>query len=401
MNRTKTTAINRLSFLTLFIVLLIPGMHANAQHRADIVDTAVSAGTFNTLAAALEAAGLVETLKEANALTVFAPTDEAFAKLPAGTVESLLKPENKDQLIGILTYHVAKGRLRAEEVAELRAVETLNGQRVTIGLAEGRLALNESNVLATDVRASNGIIHVIDEVLIPETKKIPEIARDAGSFSTLLTAVQKAGLTEALLGEGPFTVFAPTNEAFGDLPSGTVESLLKPENRNELQRILKYHVVQGRLYTDDFFKNRNVRTLAGVKVRLAFADGAFRANTSNAVLTDIDAANGVIHVIDRVLLPESMSSASASASNIMELAIEKGVPLFNSGQKAACAAVYQVAAESVLALNDVPEEAKRPLRKALERVQTTHSASRQAWMLREGLDQSLHVLENTRLMATN
>ena len=401
MQRTRTTWIERVTLLSLAILLIIPVIQSNAQHRADIVDTAVAAGSFNTLAAALDAAGLVGTLKEANSLTVFAPTDEAFAKLPSGTVESLLKPENKDQLISILTYHVAKGRLRAEEVADLRTAETLNGQRIDITIGDGRLKLNESTVQATDIRASNGIIHVIDEVLIPETRTIPEIAGDAGSFRTLLAAVQEAGLTDALLGDGPFTVFAPTDEAFGNLPSGTVESLLKPENREQLQRILKYHVVQGRLYTDDFFKTRNIRTLAESRVRLSFADGAFRINTSEAVATNIDAANGVIHVIDRVLLPESMSSASAAASNIMQLAIEKGVPLFNAGQEAACVAVYQVAAESVLALNNVSEDAKKPLRKALERIRTTHSANRQAWMLREGLDQSLNILETSGLMATN
>ena len=374
-----------------------------AQHKShrsnDIVDTAVAAGNFNTLAAALDAAGLVNTIKEARSLTVFAPTDEAFAKLPEGTVESLLKPENKDQLVAVLTYHVAKGRVRAQEVAGLRTVETLNGQRVDIGINEGRIQLDNSNVIAADIRASNGIIHVIDEVLIPETAKIPEIAQKAGRFNTLVSALQEAGLVEPLLGKGPFTVFAPTDNAFASLPGGTVATLLKPENREELQRILKYHVVEGRLYTDDFLRNRTFTTLAGVKVRLSFNEGEFRANTSTVVATDIDAANGVIHVIDEVLLPESMSTASTAAFDVMTLAIEKGVPLFNHGQKGACVAVYQVAAESVIAMQGISEEAKKPLRKALDKIQTTHNSSRQAWMLREGLDSSLKILEGNTLMA--
>lgn len=398
----NTTLLRNICLAFAFICFISTDLMA--QHRSsrgsDIVDTAVAAGSFNTLAAALEAAGLVETIKDANSLTVFAPTDEAFEKLPKGTVESLLKPENKDQLIAVLTYHVAKGRVRAQEVAGLRTVETLNGQRVDIAVNEGRIQLNESNVISADIRASNGIIHVIDEVLIPESKKIPEIAQRAGNFGTLVTALQEAKLVEPLLGDGPFTVLAPTDDAFSALPEGTVASLLKPENRDELQRILKYHVVQGRLYSDDFLKNRTYTTLAGVKVKLTFKDGGFKANSSDVVASDIDAANGVIHVIDAVLLPEKMSTASAAAFDVMTLAIEKGVPLFNHGQESACAAVYQVAAESVIAMQGVAEEAKRPLRRALDKIRNTHSSSRQAWMLREGLDSSMEVLSNSTMMAS-
>ena len=395
---------SRLYKVLLLSLLLAITADSMAQHRSqrgdDIVDTAVKAGSFNTLAAALEAADLVKTIKNANSLTVFAPTDEAFAKLPAGTVETLLKPENKDQLIAILTYHVVEGRVRAQEVAGLRTAETLNGQRVHISVEDGRIQLNESNVISADVRASNGIIHVIDEVLIPETKNIPEIAQEARTFKTLITALQEAELVEPLLGKGPFTVLAPTDKAFGALPDGTVASLLKPENRAELQRILTYHVIEGRLYTDDFLRNRTYKTLAGAKVKLSFADGTFRANGSTVISSDIDAANGVIHVIDAVLLPETMSTASSAAFDVMTLAIEKGVPLYNHGQKGACAAIYEVAAESVIAMQGVSEDAKKPLRLALNNIETTHSKSRQAWMLREGLDRSLEVLEDNTMMAS-
>jgi len=394
----------RLHGLLIVALMIFSATDLTAQHKSqrtsDIVDTAVAAGSFNTLAAALDAADLVDTIKGAKSLTVFAPTDEAFARLPKGTVESLLKPENKDQLISILTYHVAKGRVRAEEVAGLRTVETLNGQRVGISIEDGRIQLNESNVVSADIRASNGIIHVIDEVLIPESMRIPEIAQKAGSFRTLVTALQEAELVEALLGKGPFTVFAPTDDAFSALPEGTVASLLKPENRDDLQRILKYHVVQGRLYTDDFLRNRTFKTLAGAKVKLSFTNGTFSANDSKVVSSDIDAANGVIHVIDAVLLPEIMSTASAGAYDVMTLAIEKGVPLYNHGQKAACAAIYEVAAKSVLAMQGISEEAKKPLRMALNKIQATHSSSQQAWMLREALDSSLEALSDNTMMAS-
>jgi transforming growth factor-beta-induced protein len=141
---------------------------AKATAPADIVDTAVAAGSFKTLATALTAAGLVETLKGPGPFTVFAPTDEAFAKLPAGTLESLLKPENKAKLAGILTYHVVAGKLMAADVVKLTSAKTVNGQSVKISVDGGKVKVNDANVVKTDVGASNGVIHVIDAVLLPK-----------------------------------------------------------------------------------------------------------------------------------------------------------------------------------------------------------------------------------------
>jgi uncharacterized surface protein with fasciclin (FAS1) repeats len=141
---------------------------AFAQSNKDIVDTAVAAGDFKTLAAALQAAGLVDTLKGAGPFTVFAPTDEAFAKLPAGTVESLLKPENKQKLISILTYHVVAGKVMANDVVKLHEAKTVNGQDVKIMVDGGNVMVNNANVVKTDILCSNGVIHVIDAVLLPQ-----------------------------------------------------------------------------------------------------------------------------------------------------------------------------------------------------------------------------------------
>ncbi len=133
----------------------------------DIVETAVAAGSFNTLAAALEAGGLIETLKSAGPFTVFAPTDEAFAKLPAGTLDNLLKPENKEQLVAILTYHVVPGKVMAADVVKLQSAKTVNGKEVSIKAGENGVTIDNANVVTTDIDTSNGVIHVIDQVLIP------------------------------------------------------------------------------------------------------------------------------------------------------------------------------------------------------------------------------------------
>ena len=151
--------------LLLLATDLLAGSYGKKQ--SDIVDTAVSAGTFNTLAAALEAGGLVDTLKADGPYTVFAPTDEAFAKLPDGTVETLLLPENKDKLVEILTYHVVAGKVTAAEVVTLESAKTANGSDIAIRVVDETVFINDSRVVATDIGASNGIIHVVDTVILP------------------------------------------------------------------------------------------------------------------------------------------------------------------------------------------------------------------------------------------
>jgi len=165
--KSKVTGIASAAAVALTVVgLLIGGNLARASNQ-DIVDTAVGAGQFKTLATALKAADLVETLKGPGPFTVFAPTDEAFAKLPAGTVESLLKPENKAKLTAILTYHVVPGAVKAEQVTTLDEAKTVNGAMVKISTEDGKVMINDATVTTADIPASNGVIHVIDKVILP------------------------------------------------------------------------------------------------------------------------------------------------------------------------------------------------------------------------------------------
>jgi uncharacterized surface protein with fasciclin (FAS1) repeats len=160
-------AIRKAAALALtFGLVATVGFAGNYGAKKDIVDTAVGAGQFNTLVAAVKAAGLVDTLKGDGPFTVFAPTDEAFSKLPAGTVENLLKPENKDQLIAVLTYHVVAGKVMAAD-AKPGDVKTVQGTMATLAAAKNGLMIDGANIVATDVEASNGVIHVIDAVILP------------------------------------------------------------------------------------------------------------------------------------------------------------------------------------------------------------------------------------------
>jgi uncharacterized surface protein with fasciclin (FAS1) repeats len=268
----------------------------------DIVDTAVQAGSFKTLVAAVQAAGLADALKKPGPFTVFAPTDEAFAKLPAGTVESLLKPENKDQLTSILLYHVVSGAVTADKVQTLSSADTLNGQRVAVAADQKGVKVDESKVVKTDIKCSNGVIHVIDTVLLPSNKNIVETAGEAGSFQTLLAAAKAAGLVDALQAKGPITVFAPTDEAFAKLGPDTIANLLKPENKQQLASILKYHVVAGRVFADKALKGEPLTTLQGGTVKVTNPTAPM-VEKSQILTADVEASNGVIHIIDSVLMP--------------------------------------------------------------------------------------------------
>ena len=159
--------IAKLAIAALMVVGLTTGTASASGGNKDIVDTAVSAGQFKTLAAALGAAGLVETLKGSGPFTVFAPTDDAFAKLPAGTVENLLKPENKDKLTAILAYHVVPGEVMAADVVKLDSANTVNGKMLKVTTSGNTVMINDAKVTAADIAASNGVIHVIDTVVLP------------------------------------------------------------------------------------------------------------------------------------------------------------------------------------------------------------------------------------------
>ena len=273
------------------------------SYDKNIVETAVAAGSFGTLAAALEAADLVDALTGDGPFTVFAPTDEAFKKLPEGTVENLLKPENKDKLRAILLYHVVPGNADAKTVTGQDVWATLNGQRIDVSTRYDRVMIDNARVTQADVKASNGVIHVIDSVIMPETRNIPQVAEAAGSFGTLLAAAKAAGLVETLSGPGPYTVFAPTDEAFAAL-GATVQDLLEPENRDTLRSILLHHVVPGRVYSDQAKKLDEARTANGTTLAIKSDYGKVTIGGAEVVNADIEASNGVIHVIGSVLIPE-------------------------------------------------------------------------------------------------
>jgi transforming growth factor-beta-induced protein len=370
----------------------------------DIVDTAVAAGKFNTLAKALTAAELVDALKGPGPFTVFAPTDEAFAAL-GDRGAALLNPENKGRLTDILKFHVVPGIITAADLVNSTQVVTLDGQRLIPRINNGRLEINQSVIRTADIKCGNGIIHVIDAVLVPAKSSIVEVAASDHSFSTLVTAVKAAGLVETLSGAGPFTVFAPTDDAFKALPAGVLGALVRPENKEVLKQILLYHAVPARVYARDAVRAGVASTAGGGQVMIGYADGRLRVNQSNIIKVDLDASNGVIHVIDRVLIPEGLdvgsllaerapAAANISTMNtgtdprsVLNLAIERGVPLFNDGNVEACAAIYEVAVASVIP--GMNGKSRMDLESVLSTARAERNPTERAWMLRRGMDAAM------------
>ena len=217
---------------------------------------------------------------------------------------------------------------------------------------------------------------------------VVDVATAAGGFKTLLAAATAADLVGVLSGEGPLTVLAPTDEAFAKLPAGTVETLLKPENRGQLVDILKNHVIAGRVNLAKALEVREAATLQGSTISVRFEDGRVRVGSATLVKADIKASNGIIHVIDQVLMPVRKEREPVTPAGLIELAIDRGVPLFNKGDFAACTAVYELTCEALRVMNGVPEPCRKQLAEALNAARVEQSGRQQAWILRDGLDRT-------------
>jgi len=313
----------KLMSLLMSLVLLIGiGLPAFSADQ-DIVEIAVGNEDFSILVAALQKAELVGALQGEGPFTVFAPTNAAFEKLLASlgiTAEDLL---NHPQLKEVLLYHVVSGQVLSTDLSNGMTAPTLSGENIKVDLSSG-VKINSSSVTTADVMATNGVIHIIDSVLVPSTFKLnPEpavpatvvdVALSNSDFSILVAALQKADLVSALQGEGPFTVFAPTNAAFEKLLAALNISASDLLNQPDLAKVLLYHVVSGKVMSTDLSNGLEAATLNGEKVKFDLSSGV-KVNQSGVTAADIEAGNGVIHVIDTVLVPQNFTYQAVEDHN--------------------------------------------------------------------------------------
>ena len=220
------------------------------------------------------------------------------------------------------------------------------------------------------------------------SKDIVDTAVSNGSFKTLAAALTAAGLVDTLKGDGPFTVFAPTDAAFAKLPKGTVETLLKPENKDKLIDILTYHVVSGKVPSKVAVTLDNATAINKKDIKVKKKKGGLFLNKSKVIATDVQASNGVIHVIDKVLLPPENKQASSNSQKLIEVAIDKAVPLFNHGQHQACAAIYEVTAHALMAMpkGSVSDKDRALLGRAMKMVNSSKCMTTNSWTLRKAFD---------------
>lgn len=306
--------------LTLAVFTGIPAMAADKN----IVEIASENEDFSTLVAALTKAELVSDLEGEGPFTVFAPTNAAFEKLLTDldiTAEELLA---HPQLKEVLLYHVVSGKVLSTDLKDGMMAATLQGEEIAVDLSDG-VKINKSSVVTPDLDASNGVIHVIDTVLVPksfklettETPDMPEtvvdIALSSDDFSMLVALLQKAELVDTLKGDGPFTVFAPTNAAFEkllkDLDITEAELIAQPD----LSKVLLYHVISGQVLSSDLTDGLEADTINGEALTFDLMDGV-KVNMANVVTADLKANNGVVHVIDAVLVPKDFTYSEVEDS---------------------------------------------------------------------------------------
>ena len=367
------------------------------QSSAGSLASVATKANLTTLLALVKVAELE--LPKGGRFTIFAPTNEAFAKLAKAQVEFLTSPAGKAALQTILKHHIVAQSLESSAVLERRRLTALSGQSLDID--PSKLTVDNAGLVATDVPFDNGLVHVIDAVMVPELRTIEEIVTVDTRFSTLRSAIETAGIGVQLgkTNPGPWTLLAPSNNAFAAVPADSLSALLK--DKGALTSVLVGHVLPTAIRRDEMLSQGSARTLMGDgNVVFALTDGAITVDGAKIEVADIEAVNGVIHIIDRVLLEKKSESTSQIAmakgnsqqiAAIFDLAIERGVPLFNAGDVASCAALYELALTAVVLLgNDaVQPNVRARLVDALKIGAANPDASERAWIFRRAIDRAM------------
>jgi transforming growth factor-beta-induced protein len=285
----------------------------------NVAEVSSNFADLSTLSTALAAAKLTSTLSGKGPFTLFAPSNEAFAKLDKALLAALLDPKNIDKLTEVLTYHVAVSIVKSTDLTDAEQIKTVEGEKVTVSITNGNIDINNARVIIPDITATNGVVHIIDAVLIPpgfappSDKNIVELAAATADLSTLVDALKAANLTAALSTKGPFTVFAPTNEAFAKLDKALLAKLLEPDNVATLTDLLTYHVVAAELTSSELKNDRSIETLEGMMVKV-MADGShIKINDAQVIIPNITATNGIVQVIDAVLIPPGFAPPPSHA----------------------------------------------------------------------------------------
>jgi len=270
-----------------------------------VVEIVSEAGAFNILLEAVKAAGMQDVLEGEGPITIFAPTDDAFRKKLENVARNPHDPSFKRFLQEMLSYHIVPGTVTAEEMRQTPGLTSLRGTRINIRSKDDSVMANTANVIQNDIMASNGVIHIIDDVLLSCSKSVGcvPLGDPERRFRTFLTAQRGVTPMKELFGDNSITLFVPTDEAFAKLPEGMLERLLKPENQDQLDALVRNHYLTSRVYSDDVDEDSSLKTLNGDHIHIQQRGSELYVNGAKIIETNIDKSNGVVHMIDTVLIP--------------------------------------------------------------------------------------------------
>lgn len=297
--------------LTAFFVLAVPLV--KAQTVAGIITNSDDHAKFGH---AILEAGLDATLDGEGPFTVFAPTDEAIDALPPGVWDYLLmNPEGA--LTDVLLYHVAEIEALSENLSDGDNITTMLGEYVSVTITGEDIYINNAKIVVADIQADNGVVHAIDAALVPPTTVLG-IIKGSDDHETLEEAINTAGLEDDLKGDGPFTIFAPTDAAFDALPEGILDALMN-DPEGALTDLVLYHAFEGEILFDELYDGQMITTMLSQDIEVSVTDDSVFVNDARVIVTDLVADNGVVHVINAVLMPGSPNSINASVSNFNNL----------------------------------------------------------------------------------
>ncbi len=323
-----------------------------AQPTESIATIVANSDVHNTLEAAIGAAGLTATLDGTDDLTLFAPTDAAFDALPANLVNALLT-DPTGVLTDVLLYHVLAGENLSTSLSDGQEVTTLFDEQIsTISIVDGDVFINNAQITTVDVLATNGVVHIIDAVLIPETTTVFDVVAESDVHNTLEAALSAAGLEETLSNSGSFTLFAPTDAAFEALPEGVVELLLT-DPTGVLSEVLLYHAVNSIALSTDLSDGQVVTTINGQDVTIGVAGSTVTVNGAEVVIADIPTTNGVVHVIDAVLVPATTTVYDVVVNSDDHTILESAINLAGLDELLSSTGTYTLFAPTDAAFNNL------------------------------------------------
>lgn len=276
--------------------------------KGTLLEVLKQSGEYIHFLAAVEATGFTAQLKQEESITLFVPTNEAFEKLMGTDINDMENSTKRIMLTSFMPQHVIPSKVSGSELANSRFFQAMNDQRLHITELDGAIAVDESLVIKTDIRASNGVIHVIDKVLTADsstTTCIPLGDRQR-RFKTFLRLMMSSGRIEGIRGKKSITSFVPTDEAFAKIPEELIETLLKPENKALRNKVISNHYLAVRAYSDMAEKNAIIKSAQGSDIKFTMKDGVMHVNGAKVIEGDIDTRHGVVHLIDRVLFPDDM-----------------------------------------------------------------------------------------------